>query len=443
MDDTLNTQLNTAVETANVVIAEATQIITEDNTATAKSIADTGLNVMYAQTVNDFLQVKSPLVNMSFREATKPMVFETMYQEYFLPNAAVGNYNKAMDGIGIDTAIITQRASLGFGSKGGKDSVSRKQLMIKRNQLAALGQNYDTTGATVNLIEEMRRNAMNQLLRDFEVNTLWTGVASGGFGFVGLKTQHSKLNSTTTAAPAGGASDNAPTYTGGTPSADNSYEKTFWTNNTTGQDAWAADVFGRVNQAITYGVNHVSVMVANGSGLKAKNAMIKFQQANTQTIIQFTVGQTGIPTADGTYLSAFGSQGRYYVNDLIDVVESPALAAMEAMIYPDVLNGKYTIDNYEFVSGEAPSGFKTTVSVDDRKLLEYAGLEGMDEHLLTPLYTTANYHTLYVHVEWNGQIVYRAVPMSTLYSQVQFLTVSALTVLPNTNTTYATVDMMV
>jgi hypothetical protein len=438
MPDPINT---TIIEQAQLAVLEAekSQLITEDNTAQTKAFADGGLKVQYTDTINDFLKIRLPMVDFAFRNKAKPMYFKKANAEFFLPATTITSSAKTMDAIGLDTAFKTQEAEFSHGSHALKDSVSRDQLWERWSQLKLQGISYATDGAPVSPVNQMTRNILNQILRDLSKNYIWNGIPASGFGTTGLKYQHGKFNTTTTINGLVGA-QNTPVYSG-SPTADNSYEKTYWSNDAAGQDAWANDIIARTDLMTIY-ADHFVLLVPKGAGLKAKNILIKYLQQTTKISLVYNVNAGALPTTEGAYLSAYGLYGRFFVNEKLDVIECEGMVTGECMLYPDVVNGEYSVDNYERVpAGMQPQGMKFSVSCDDKALQSYAGLDNLDETLFIPLYTTSNYHALYVQLEWAGQIIYKAAPLATLYNQALFLTVSALDVTPDTNVTYAKVDL--
>ncbi len=420
MTDEQKTQLN-ALETKSIVTKEDATALSQVNLAAENVGGETHSNSGYVEqflnTTFDQFNMYTPLVMDFMRNPAQLMTQPKISADYYLITSLVDG--DVSPGDQPDTVgTTTRKVTIGFGKLWLKDELLKEDLIARINQTTQLGKTLASDGSSANPINLSRKKLLSLIIRNFEKKA-WNGdVNANGFGIVGIKTQHTKLNATTTV---NGSNNNVSTFG---VDVDGRYNKVNYTNDAAGKDAFATDVYGRIKSLNEqYGANHFTLYVPTGSGARVRQAFADFEKISL-IVQQLLVNNNGSNDA-GTKTGIFtNNEGRSYVNPLLDIKELSGLSSFEAYLYPDTVFGEWTYSYFEYgLSGKPLPGIRTIVSGLNKDL---ADITGINPDEVTQMWLNdSRAEVLALSLQWTGQIVAQAVGMATLYSRVQFITSTA------------------
>lgn len=377
-----------------------------------ETFQNSGYTEQFLNTTFDQFNMYAPLTLDFMKSPVELMTAPTVSMDYYLltsmtdANLAPG---ECPDTIG----TATRKVSWGFGKLWLKDELLKEDLIARVNQVNQLGKTFMSDGSSANPINASRKKLLSQLTRNFE-SKAWNGtVDSKGYGIVGLKTQHTTLNTTTTT---NSGADNTTT----TGNSDGRYNKVNYTDNVAGRTAFCADIYGRVQALFQqYGANHFTIYVPTGAGATIRAAFADYEKVS-QVVQQLLVNTNG-SNEQGTKTGIFANlDGRSFVNERMDIKEISGLADGEVYLYPDTVFGEWTFKYLEYgIGGQPAPGIQTYVSGLNNQMRNITGLSSEAVNEMCCNDSRCDIFTL--SLQWTGQIIANAVGMSTHYSRVNFV----------------------
>lgn len=359
-----------------------------------------GQATVFDPTRFDRLGTYTPLVMDFMRNPAKPMYQSVMEFSYLVPSAvADGNRQELECPVVIGTSKY--KTQMTFGKLWYAKDYSIEELMEKYNQSYLANATFESDNTFAGPIEEANLELLSNLALDVE-SKLWNGTipVGGKRGIVGLKTQHQKVNT-----------DTADT---------GRYNTTTFANNATGQNAFCSDIAARMNALKYIGASHFTLYIPNGNWGVFSQAWDAY--SNIATMVRYLTANpnTGVSVNDGGRTSVFSDNGRHYVNERLDVVELDQMAASEAYLYPDTVNGKWQYQEYQFATaGKALPGIQTLISTSNGTAsAELVGLTA--ESIASFLTNDARCDAVQLSKQWRGMFQATSVGLATLYSVVNF-----------------------
>ena len=391
-----------------------------------ESHKNSGYVEQFLNTTFDQFNMYTPLVLDFMKEAPELMTQPTLSMSYYLlttlvdADVAVG---EQPDSVG----TTTRKVSIGFGKLWLKDDLLKEDLIARINQTNQDGRTLMSDGSSANPINVSRIKLLSLILRNFEKKA-WDGDRNAkGTGIIGIKTQHIKLNATTVTAT---GTDNTPVF--GT-NTDGRYNYVNYTDDATGNKAFAEDIYGRVRTLKSqYGADHFTIYVPTGAGAKVRSVFADFEKIST--IVQQLITNNNGNNVDGTKVGIFSDAGgRNYINPMMDIKELDALSAGEVYLYPDTVFGQWTYKYLEYgVSGKDLPGIQTKVAGLDK---EMQNITGLDPNVVSQTwFNNTSADVLELSLQWTGQIVAQAVGMATYYNRVEFVKAFPITDLSDKTT---------
>lgn len=408
---------------SNLSAEETTQLSDLATLAAEEVGGDTYKNSGYTEqflnTTFDQFNMFTPLVMDFMKSEAELMTQPVVSMDYYLITQTVDasvNPGDCPDSVG----TTTRKVSIGFGKLWLKDEILKEDLIARINQVTQLGKTLMSDGSSANPVNTSKKKLLSLLVRNFE-SKAWNGdVNDKGIGIVGLKTQHTKLNSTTTTAM---GSDNVTVAVdaGSGTNADGRYNKVNYTSSAEGKNAFAVDLYGRIKALYNqYGANHFTLYVPTGAGPTVRAALADYEKVSL-ILQQLIVNSNG----DGSMGSKAGifsdNEGRSYVNPLLDVKEIDGLVDGEAYLYPDTVFGEWTYKYLEYgLAGKPLPGIQTYISGLNLQMQNITGLNPAEVSEMC-MCNDGRCDVFTLSLQWTGQIVAQAVGMATLYTRVQFI----------------------